>query len=107
MKEYKHRQIIDFIKHFQNEGTISTFMEGCCYWFAHILKARFVFGKIVYEPIIGHFLYQFGDKVYDIRGEVDSENLHLEDWDKYEINSPHRKRVHNDCILKKEEYGQL
>lgn len=107
MMEYKHKQILDFIKHFQNEGTISTFMEGCCYWFAHILKARFVLGKIVYEPIIGHFLYQLEDKCYDIRGLINTEDMHLEEWDNYEINSAHRKRIHNDCILKLEEYGQL
>ena len=107
MKEYKHKEILDFIKHFQNEGTISTFMEGCCYWFAYILKSRFIFGKIMYEPILGHFLYKYSNKCYDIRGEVDSTSLHLEEWDKYELGSTHRKRVHNDCILKLEDYGQL
>lgn len=101
MKNEEHSEVLDFIKHFQNEGTISTFMEGCCYWFAHILKSRFVFGKIMYEPIIGHFLYELDGVCYDITGKVDRSSLHLYDWNTYEINSSHRKRILHDCILKK------
>lgn len=101
MRNSKKKEILDFIKHFQNEGTISTFMEGCCYWFAHILKSRFVFGSIVYEPIMCHFLYQLDGICYDITGEVDTSKLHIVDWNTYELNSPFRKKVHKDCILKK------
>ena len=83
---------------------IDCFTQGCCYWFAFILKERFQ-GKIVYDPVIG----QIGCNVYDIRGNIDKQygpgffNWH--DWDTWEIyanNQPSgaRTRVIKDCILK-------
>ena len=87
---------------------IDCFTQGCCYWFAFILKERFQ-GKIVYDPVIGHFACQIGCNVYDIRGNINKQygpgffNWH--DWDTWEIyangeSSGARTRVIKDCILK-------
>ena len=87
---------------------IDCFTQGCCYWFAFILKERFQ-GKIVYDPVIGHFACQIGCNVYDIKGNIDKQygpnffNWH--DWDTWEIYangepSGARTRVIKDCILK-------
>ena len=87
---------------------IDCFTQGCCYWFAFILKERFQ-GKIVYDPVIGHFACQIGCNVYDIRVNIDKQygpgffNWH--DWDTWEIyangeSSGARTRVIKDCILK-------
>ena len=87
---------------------IECFTQGCCYWFAFILKERF-HGKIVYDPVIGHFACQIGNSVYDIRGNIDKiygpDFFHWYDWDNWEIYadgqpSGARSRVINDCILK-------
>ena len=40
-------EILNFIKRFQNEGTIKAFTEGCCYWFAKILDDRFNFDEVM------------------------------------------------------------
>lgn len=87
---------------------IDCFTQGCCYWFAFILKERF-HGKIVYDHVIGHFACQIGTYVYDIRGRVDKyygkETFEWHDWDTWEVYadkqpSGARTRVIEDCILK-------
>lgn len=83
------QDVIDFISHFK--GAEETFLHGCCYWFAWILKERFnehgYLVEIYHEPIEGHFVAMFirepdcewfkhvgnHDKEYrffDIRGDV-------------------------------------
>lgn len=42
--------------------------EGNCYYFAKILEIRFPGGKIMYEPVEGHFLYLYKGKYYDHGG---------------------------------------
>lgn len=87
---------------------IDCFTQGCCYWFAFILKERFQ-GKIVYDPVIGHFACQIGSSVYDIKGNIDKQYgpgfFKWHDWDNWEIYadkqpSSARTRVIEDCILK-------
>ncbi len=63
-----------FIAHFK--GSENTFLNGCCYWFAHILKTRFFsessvdYQDIYYEPVEGHFVTKINGNYYDIRGDV-------------------------------------
>lgn len=86
-----------FIKHFQNEGTIKTFTEGCCYYFALILKERFG-GDIMYDEVDNHFACLIGSKVYDVTGEVIGNFI---DWDSYKRMEPlNAQRVIRDCITK-------
>lgn len=72
----KINEIIDFISHFS--GSETTFLYGCCYWFARILEERFIMTyhtKILYEPVEGHFITAIAKntepvRYYDIRGDV-------------------------------------
>ena len=68
----KKTKILRFIDLFHPEEDVmkSTFSEGMCYWFAYILKGRFPSGKIVYEPVLGHFLFKYSTHLYDISGNV-------------------------------------
>ena len=60
-------RVLDFIsRRFPNE---SNWMNGNCFFFAQILKARF-HGDIVYDPIDGHFLLLAPDgQFYDWTGK--------------------------------------
>lgn len=87
---------------------IECFTQGCCYWFAFILKERFS-GKIVFDPIVHHFACSIDDVVYDITGECNStygpDLMHWVDWDTYEIKedgtpSGTRMEIINNCIKK-------
>ena len=77
------REILDFISNFK--GAEDTFLHGCCYWFAFILKERFhdrgYLVDIFYEPVEGHFVSRFivdspdpsinnEVRFFDIRGDV-------------------------------------
>ena len=91
-----------------NGPVIDCFTQGCCYWFAFILKERFQ-GKIVYDPVIGHFACMIGDTAYDIRGNIDKTYgpgfFNWYEWDTWELYangepSGARQQVIKDCILK-------
>lgn len=77
------KEILDFISRFK--GAEDTFLHGCCYWFAFILKERFnnrgYLVDIFYEPVEGHFVARFivdsnepniNDEIkfFDVRGDV-------------------------------------
>lgn len=91
-----------------DSGVVECFTQGCCYWFAVILKERFS-GKIVYEPVIKHFACEIDGHIYDITGDCDAtygpQFMNWADWDSYEINedgspSDARQEIINHCILK-------
>lgn len=42
--------------------------SGNCYYFSLILKDRFPGGQIIYEPVVGHFMYKLENKCYDYLG---------------------------------------
>lgn len=93
--------ILNFIKSFQNEGTIEKFQNGGCYWFATILRGRFPGGQIVYNPIIGHFAYKINGSFFDIGGcIIFEESPYFVPWDTYELGSSHRQKVIEGCIFK-------
>ena len=60
------KSILEFIDRFKNDK--DTFLNGCCYWFAYILKGRFK-AEICYDQGLGHFVGKIGDKYYDVTGE--------------------------------------
>lgn len=61
--------------------------NGNCYYFAIILSARFPSGKILYDPIMGHFLFRYKGKVYDYNGEHEDNADYLE-WAHYTSYDP-------------------
>ena len=95
------KEILNFIKQFQNPDTIKVFTEGCCYWFAVILSRRFKqqHSTIMYHPVENHFATRIGDSLYDITGEIDSKDFW--EWRKFaNIDYLLTERIYNDCIYK-------
>lgn len=92
--------VLAFIRQFQNEGTIRTFTNGCCYWFAHILVNRFLLSEIAYNPVENHFAARIASELYDITGKIDNDG-HWMDWDDYQATEPaDAARVYDNCIVK-------
>ena len=113
----KKEEIGNFIKNFKNRSGERNrkyieefFLNGGCYWFAHILKSQFPFGKILYDLTNNHFLF-YGDNIvnvkeagiFDIRGDVTDTYLPwilngtVIEWNMYD-DLPHRERIWRDCI---------
>lgn len=71
--------ILDFIKNFRTksgefdkktEGSVChLFTDGYCYYFAKILEEAYPGGTICKPWPIGHFIYKYHTKYYDIDGE--------------------------------------
>lgn len=80
----------------------SNWTSGNCYYFAVILQEAFPGGKIVYEPIEGHFLYELHDQLYDWYGGRSRDHYDykdLIDWSKYRTaDHLHYERIVRDCI---------
>lgn len=101
-------EILYFISHFQNPGTIETFTHGCCYWFANILDNRFnSFGYesgIWYNSVDNHFATMIftneGPKLFDITGELQITDEWESWWDFTFKDSLLTERIINDCIDK-------
>ena len=103
---YNKTDILNFIKHFQNEGTIKTFTQGCCYWFAKILDERFNFDLpedgIYYNEIDNHFATVINAvDLYDITGYL-GDIRELEGWEHWQEfmykDSLLTERIFRDCI---------
>lgn len=97
---YNKEEILNFIKRFQNEGTIKAFTEGCCYYFAIILISRFCLNEsdnLMYHPIDNHFAVKINKKLYDITGEIDDNGF--EYWSDFLVKDELlTKRIFRDCI---------
>lgn len=90
-------EILHFIRRFAgNTGTIDTFCNGCCYWFAKILTLRFPGSEIVYCDKDNHFGTLIGDQIYDITGNVTEKHI-WENWEGFPDDS-HKRRIIRDCI---------
>lgn len=95
-------KVIRFIEHFQNLGTIDTFTNGCCYWFAKILEERFN-GEIMYNPVDNHFVTLIDGLLFDITGKLDN-NENWYQWDEYKkLDELETKRIYKYCINKTED----
>ena len=96
----KNADVLSFITNFK--GAENVFLDGMCYWFSIILQKRFPGGSIVYDMIHGHFLYAYGDYLYDVIGQhnpaANQGFITLKDIKLYE--RALYKRLRRDCVLK-------
>ena len=90
-------EILLFIKHRWQKD--ANWLNGNCYWFAHILKTRFPFLEIYYLPIEGHFVCGDGENFYDWTGVVKLQELPILLDDIQLIDSLWYDRIVRDCIL--------
>lgn len=108
------RKVEKFIKDFKQifqEELESVFYNGYCYWFAHILAARFK-GEIWFNPMIVHFAAKIGTNLYDvygkvtpgvdpITGEYDELNDDWVEWGEYQrANQEQALQIVQSCIKK-------
>lgn len=102
-------RILAFISNFDNPGTVKTFTEGCCYWFAYILNSWCDMNKerlnhrMMYNQVLGHFACEIEGRLYDVTGKIeyDKDWVPWADWFTEEI--IYRDVVVRDCILKSKE----
>lgn len=88
--------VLQFISQFRE--CKHTFLYGCCYWFAFILKERFN-GQIYYNPIENHFATKINGDLYDVSGEITCDSFVL--WDEYKkVDELEAARIERDCIKK-------
>lgn len=96
-------EILDFIANFQSVQSIHIFTEGCCYWFAYILKGRFPRATIIYNPVENHFAVRIKGCAYDITGKIKVDK-NWYSWSRYQKLDPlDAGRVYKNCILKQYE----
>ena len=95
-KYIHHSNILSFISRFRNEGTIDTFTNGCCYWFAYILCSRFSELTIMYDAVANHFVAGYDGRLYDITGNVTGK-YNVVAWYDY-CDEAHKQRIVDCCI---------
>ena len=61
-------EILDFIRRRFSDDC--RWLCGNCLWFAHILASRFDGGRIVLDPVVGHFMFERDGRFYDWTGET-------------------------------------
>ena len=87
-------------------------VDGNCFYFASMLKARFPEGRIIYDVIEGHFLFYYQSLLVDAQGckhfssgiIPSKENPCLTKtkvfWDFFEYYDPLQyRRIIRDCVL--------
>ena len=91
-------EVLEFInRRFKSD---CSWMTGNCYFFAVILKSRFPEGKIYYDVIAGHFVFQYQNKFYDWTGLYHSNDAILVSWDEFDQYDSLRKEIIiRDCIM--------
>lgn len=91
--------VLDFIKRRFPED--SHWLDGNCFYFAVILKARFPVGKILYDTINGHFVVDIAGTNYDWNGVVQKDGSHnYIEWDKFEqYDCIQKERIKRDCLM--------
>lgn len=75
-------------------------LDGNCFYFASILKARFACGVILYDTLNGHFVTDIGGTNYDWSGIVSKDGSHnYVEWDKFDkYDYRQKQRIERDCI---------
>ena len=80
-------EITDFIK--RRFPVDCNWMNGNCYYFAVILKARFPEGRLVYDSVVGHFMLRIKDTFYDYTGIAATEpRPEFFDWEELQKTDP-------------------
>lgn len=95
------QEVLEFIKSFSKAK--STFLFGCCYWFAVILRERFEGSQIVYFPVENHFATQICGRIYDASGDITDEYLDAKaiPWSKMrEYDELQYERIVKYCVRK-------
>lgn len=79
------------------------FKDVACYWFAKILKERFNYSSIYYNPNIVHFATEINDTLYDISGIVEDDSDDYYDFEVYceESSESEIQDIIENCILLK------
>lgn len=94
-------EILQFINHFlktsKTQNFTEVFTQGCCYWFAYILCARFPEMEIMYDPTINHFMAGCDGRLFDVTGEVTDMYKNAVPWKTFD-DSTHRERLNAQCI---------
>lgn len=96
-------EILEFIK--RRFATVNNcWLNGNCYYFAVMLKARFPEGKIFYDVVDSHFVFQYQNYYYDWLGWIpyynETNQHHLVSWDDFdEYDSLLKQRIIRDCIM--------
>lgn len=97
MSDKQVREIEEFIRRRWPQDC--NWLNGNCYWFAAILRARFPFLSIYYDAIDGHFVAGALDTYFDWTGKTSiSQGTYLLD----EIAKNDKqwyRRLLRDCIL--------
>ena len=90
--------VLEFInRRFKND---CNWVDGNCYFFTVILKARFQDGEIFYDVINGHFVFQYQNKFYDWTGLYHPNDTVLVSWDEFDQYDVLRKEIIiRDCIM--------
>lgn len=75
-------------------------VTGNCYYFSVILKDRFPEGKIFYDVIYGHFIFQYENQFYDWTGICNLIDRKLVPWDEFEkYDHLQKERIIAYCIM--------
>lgn len=91
-------KVIEFIRRRFKDDCKWT--DGNCYYFAVILKDRFPEGKIHYDVINGHFIFERQYQYYDWTGIANIPHHWLIRWDEFDkYDSLLKDRIVRDCIL--------
>lgn len=76
----------------------SNFIDGNCYWFAHILCTRFPYLRMYYLPIEGHFVAGTPSRYYDWTGLNSSKEKPVLFDEIKVIDSSWYNRIVRDCV---------
>ena len=100
----KEKEVLKFIDDFRDYGdrvgTKDLFQYGYCYWFAYILKGRFPEAKLMYDPIVNHFMVDIDGKQYDINGDM-TDMYECEPWSDFD-DRLEKERIERYCIRKED-----
>lgn len=90
-------EILDFIHRRWSKD--ANWLDGNCYWFAHILQTRFPDLELYYLPITGHFVCGDGYNFYDWSGVVQPEEIPILFSDLKKREPDWYNRIWRDCVM--------
>lgn len=99
-------KIKDFINSFKKGYEVEyekSFTNGNCYFFSLILNHLYPEGRIYYDVVKGHFIYDFQDEIYDITGRLNKNKFNnLVAWDTFSMNYDPMvyRNILRDCVYK-------